>query len=457
MVSLEDRRFTIAIIDDEADVKNRIEKIVSFFFKEEGLIKESNINFLQFNNAEDATLYFKNRGKADLILLDIHMTNGKIRDAHLNGDAFLRNLKKLEVLVPVIVLSTDPSEKKIIEMKKLGALLFIKKDEVFNPNGESPYLEVFKTVLRLRIETFNNELQILKINKELSETKDELKAIESAVKQTLLYSKTDKNEKITFVNNSFERLSGYDKEELIGQKHKILRSLSTDDGFIRNMVTSIRSGKIWSGIVENTNKFRKRFVINSTIVPVISSTNGDITGYINIATDVTELYNQAKKDDLTKLCKRNILFSEFVKSKNRYLSGDNRSSFLIFLDIDNFKNYNNDYSHEFGDKALVRVAELVMKNIRGTDFAIRWGGDEFIILINDSDEVSVKAIAERIRVSIENLILHEDSTGDDVNITVSGGIETIDFNVDINDIIKDADKLMYEAKEGGKNKIVFLK
>lgn len=121
---------------------------------------------------------------------------------------------------------------------------------------------------------------------------------------------------------------------------------------------------------------------------------------------------------------------------------------IAIFDIDDFKNVNDTKGHVFGDQLLVDVAAIIKRSIRDTDFAGRYGGEEFMVIFSNTDLIVASKIAERIRKSIA-----DNHFADGINVTISGGIKQY-MGEDLRDFIHEADKNMYEAKNNGKNQIV---
>lgn len=158
----------------------------------------------------------------------------------------------------------------------------------------------------------------------------------------------------------------------------------------------------------------------------------------------------ARNDTLTGLMNRsafNELFNDFLLLSNR--SGDPLS--LIFFDIDNFKTINDTLGHQAGDNVLIRIAELLKTRLRRTDIIGRWGGEEFIIGLVDTDLKSAELIAETLRKGFE-----EDSRLAHLStapVTASFGIVTVHTGDTIDTLLTRVDSAMYRAKELGKNRI----
>ena len=132
-------------------------------------------------------------------------------------------------------------------------------------------------------------------------------------------------------------------------------------------------------------------------------------------------------------------------------------SFLIF-DIDKFKNYNDTFGHQQGDAALQTVARALQNSVkRTTDFAARWGGEEFVILLPSTDSEGAVNFAEEIRKAIEKVMIPcDDPNG--IHVTVSIGANTLipTKNSKVEAFISGADEALYKAKEAGRNRVVHI-
>lgn len=131
---------------------------------------------------------------------------------------------------------------------------------------------------------------------------------------------------------------------------------------------------------------------------------------------------------------------------------------LIMLDLDNFKNINDVYGHLTGDNYLQAVGNVLQKSLpRSTDFVVRFGGDEFLIVLFDTALEGAMVVAEQINKNIENIVLKEDDKTLDIQTTCSMGVVSLipDKNTTTEEITKLADDALYEAKNQGKNKVVF--
>jgi len=169
-----------------------------------------------------------------------------------------------------------------------------------------------------------------------------------------------------------------------------------------------------------------------------------------------KLMTLASIDDLTQLYNRRYFFERFnqeVERSKRY----QRPLSCIIMDIDFFKHVNDSYGHLAGDRVLVDIAQIVRKNCRQSDLAGRYGGEEFIILLPETEMAGAIIIAERIREMIEQ---HQtvDGKGVVIGVTVSMGVASLTGtelgNMDNSErIIQQADDALLEAKKNGRNRI----
>ncbi len=159
---------------------------------------------------------------------------------------------------------------------------------------------------------------------------------------------------------------------------------------------------------------------------------------------LTGLYNRRYMDQI---------LEEFFNLSYRYK--DNFS--LIMLDIDHFKRVNDTYGHQFGDKVLKSLADMVIKNIRASDIAIRYGGEEFLIVIPRIDKQGAFTVAIKLKDKISKMKIKFNSKL--IQVTVSIGVTSMpeDDAESIFDLINYADIALYNAKEGGRNRVVAFK
>lgn len=171
----------------------------------------------------------------------------------------------------------------------------------------------------------------------------------------------------------------------------------------------------------------------------------------------SKLNRLANTDGLTGLY--NHRYFQEVLEKEMLRSDRHQHQFaLLFLDIDNFKKYNDDHGHVKGDQVLQKVAESINSNVRQSDMVARYGGEEFVIILPETGEQGALLHADTIRKGIEERALNEGDDLPETPITISIGIAL--FPIDgttPSALIKASDNALYEAKAQGKNKVCYLK
>jgi len=166
--------------------------------------------------------------------------------------------------------------------------------------------------------------------------------------------------------------------------------------------------------------------------------------------ELTELYNRRGfKEETQKFIGEVLAFKKFAGKRKSVLI----SNFsIVVFDIDHFKALNDTYGHQAGDEALKFFSGLLSKSIRKIDLAARWGGEEFVLGLVGASREDAAHVAETIRKKIEEatLIFNEK----EIRFTASGGVASLDSAGSFDDMFQRADAALYEAKNGGRNKIV---
>lgn len=257
--------------------------------------------------------------------------------------------------------------------------------------------------------------------------------------------------KIIEISHAFEELSGYSKDELIGNSMSILKHHKQDKKIIENLWDTISSQKIWSGNIRNKKKDGEEFWLEQTIIPKVNKETKKIESFLTIGIDITakkELEKMASIDNLTKIYNRRML-DHFLQVEIEIANRHKEELSLIMIDIDYFKNVNDTYGHYIGDLLLVELSRLISKNLRISDIFGRYGGEEFLIICNKTTKENAFILAEKLRVLIENHQFEE--VGEK---TISIGISSLEENDNKDSLFKKADIALYEAKNSGKNRTI---
>lgn len=269
---------------------------------------------------------------------------------------------------------------------------------------------------------------------------------------------TDLHGSILSVNNAFTTITGYPKDEAIGEKPNILKSKKHDQLFYEKLWQDIKNTGSWSGEIWNRKK-------DGTIYPewlaisLIYDKQKKPLQYVAVFSDFTEIKNNqemleqlAHYDPLTHLPNRLLLYEQLHFAINTS-KRNNAKVAIMFLDLDRFKDINDVYGHSTGDKVLIEVSKRLKKLIRESDTVARIGGDEFVIaLYSFNSKNEIEHIANKIISSVCKPITVDSITH---IITVSIGVTIYpDDSENIETLLKHADIAMYEAKSLGKNQSV---
>jgi len=168
--------------------------------------------------------------------------------------------------------------------------------------------------------------------------------------------------------------------------------------------------------------------------------------------EIAVLRTLADADPLSGLLNRRG-FTAFAEDAMRQFGRYQRPFGVLMLDIDHFKKVNDTHGHAAGDDAIRALSRLVREHVRDTDKAARFGGEEFIVLLHETDEHGMARFANRLRLAVE--AMHLSHAGQDFRITLSGGGALARMqDRDVQDVIERADRALYAAKISGRNRVV---
>jgi diguanylate cyclase (GGDEF)-like protein/PAS domain S-box-containing protein len=266
---------------------------------------------------------------------------------------------------------------------------------------------------------------------------------------------TDADGVIQRINRAFTDITGYEEQEALGQNPRILKSDRHENEFFAQMWRALVENGQWQGEIWNRRKDGEIYPEWLTITSIRDS-HGNIVNYVGVFHDMTEvklheeqLRYQAHHDALTGLPNR-VLFHDRLGVAMAHARRDDNKVAILFLDLDNFKRINDSLGHTVGDLLLKEVAHRVGSCLREIDSVARYGGDEFIVLLEGvAQEEDVLLAAQRIIDCLAPVISIQ---GQDFYLTVSLGIAFYpEDGQDQDTLIKNADTAMYRAKESGKN------
>jgi len=283
---------------------------------------------------------------------------------------------------------------------------------------------------------------------------------------------TDAHGVILRVNNAFTKSTGYSAGELVGQTPRILKSGRHDADFYRKMWESIARTGTWQGEIWDRRKNGEVYPKWLTI-SAVKRDDGIITHYVGSHFDITErkaaeekVHHLAFYDPLTDLPNRRLL-TDRMRQALATSARTMRQGALLIIDLDNFKALNDTLGHDFGDALLRQVALRLEPCVREGDTVARLGGDEFVVVLENLSAQAVEAatqvetIGEKILAAINQLYklgsLDPEITGRWWRSTTSiGATLFIGHQASFDELMKQADIAMYQAKKAGRNTLRFF-
>lgn len=314
--------------------------------------------------------------------------------------------------------------------------------------------------------TFNNNeinflkriMYIMSNNIYQSEQDNETKYYLKLIDKNIMIVKSDLNGTIIDVSEEFCNLSKFNKDELIGQSYRIFKHNDTSQLLYVELWRTIKQGISWRGEIKNKAKDGSFYWTDNIIVPNYDI-NENIVGYTSIKHNISDrklIEELSITDALTDLFNRRY-FDEVFRKKILIARRENKKIALAIIDIDYFKQFNDTYGHQAGDKALQAVAnDIKSKMFRPNDYCFRIGGEEFAMLCYYTDKNSILDFFNRVRESIRNLKITHNGHYSSRYITVSIGVKFIKDN-ELNDAcnaFKEADDALYRAKNLGRNRVI---
>lgn len=264
---------------------------------------------------------------------------------------------------------------------------------------------------------------------------------------------TAPNGDILDVNDAFAVITGYNRDEVIGQNPRIMKSTRQDDDFYRAMWERIEEDGSWSGEIwdrrKNGEEYPKWLTINA-----VKNAEGEITHHIGVFSDITktkavehQLHQMAYFDALTGLPNR-ALFRDRLERQIISSGRRDKKTAILFIDLDRFKYVNDLLGHTQGDRLLIEAAHRLSSCVRDMDTVARQGGDEFTLILSDMD--NVVDVVRVIQCILEQFTRPFSLEGGDMEIGASIGVSLFpDHGRDVETLTKNADAAMYEAKSSG--------
>jgi diguanylate cyclase (GGDEF)-like protein/PAS domain S-box-containing protein len=270
---------------------------------------------------------------------------------------------------------------------------------------------------------------------------------------------TDPDAIIVWANRAFEELSGYTAAEMVGKTPSLFCSGSQDARFYQRFWQTIQSGTTWRGEIVNVRRNGGRYTASQTVTPLLNM-NDQVSHYVSIIEDISErkateerMHHTANFDALTDLPNRACFFDRLGQAL-ALARRDGQCGALLFLDLDRFKQVNDQLGHAAGDHLLVDVAQRLREQVRESDTVARLAGDEFTVILPCLNALEDAAgIADKILAAIGAPFVID---GNELTVGISIGIALFpQHGHTVENILNAADHAMYLAKKAGRNRHAF--
>jgi len=360
-----------------------------------------------------------------------------------DGLSALRLVRELRPEVPFIFVSGTIGEETAIQSLRSGANDYILKSN----------LSRLPTAVKRALRDAAEGAQRLETEEALR-LRD--RAVEASVNPVLIVSATDPAMPIVYVNHAFEQVTGYSRDEMLGQNCRLLQGTDRNQPELEKIRRAIAEQKDGRALLRNYRKDGSLFWNMLYVTPVRDPRSNQVTHFVGVQHDITEikryqeeLEHQANHDALTGLANRNLLrdrLEQGLRVAHRY----GRACTVAFIDLDNFKLINDSLGHDIGDQVLKIVGERLAACIREGDTVARLGGDEFVLLVTEHGRDSGRLrVAQRVIVAISQPFAIEQR---EFKVTCSIGIASFPQDgTDADTLLRNADTAMYRAKDLGRN------
>lgn len=265
---------------------------------------------------------------------------------------------------------------------------------------------------------------------------------------------TDRDGIVVDVNPTFTAITGYTRDEIVGNNPRILHSGLHDAAFYADMWATLDKEGAWQGEIYNRHK-NGEIVVELIAIHAVHDAHGQVSHYIGNFSNLTrfkryqsQLEQMAHYDALTQLPNR-VLLADRIRQAIAWVQRQGTLVAVCYLDLDGFKPINDRHGHPVGDQVLIEIAERLRQEVREGDTVARMGGDEFVLLLADMDNLAeIETILNRIQQSIAMPL----RAACDETVTASIGVTLYPIDSEDPDLLlHHADQAMYRAKTAGRN------
>ncbi len=407
--------FNILFVDDEKSIRDGMSQFLVHFCDK---------LFVAKDGKEALEIYEKN--SIDILLSDIRMPR-------MDGIELARRIKELNEDQIIIFTTAYSDSNFFLEAIELQVDAFVLKPIDFEKLEKK--ILFFKDNIKEREESKRKQILLDKIVE--------------LTKNLLIVLDKDKN--IILSNRAFLDFFGIKSAGEFKRKMGCIKNIIT----LQDNTKTFKQSSNWIDEIALYSEKNEIFLLKDSYFYIHIHKIEETEDTIFLFNDITEVekekinfQNRSFRDELTSIYNRAFFNEEIKKSITRYKRTGLPFS-LIMFDIDHFKDVNDNYGHQTGDEVLKNLAKLIKRNIRESDTLARWGGEEFMLILHDTDLQPSKAVAEELRKKIK-----KEPIVDNLSITCSFGVTTLKKGDTICDITNRVDEALYEAKKSGRDMVV---
>lgn len=433
------KELTLLYVEDDKTLSAATHKTLNSFFKSITLAYDGKEGLSKYKEQD-----------YDIVITDIMMP-------FMDGKEMSRHIHALNPDQAIIVMSAHDDARYLMELIEIGIYKFIQKP----PNLQQLAQCILSTAINI-----NNAKQVAVLatstRQDLAESQELLRTIIDTAPVRIFWK--DKDSKYLGCNKLFAQDAGVDsQEELIGKSDFDLVWKEQAQGYVNDDKKVMDSGKEKIAYEESqTHQDGSVIWVTTSKTPLLNG-NNEIIGLLGTYIDVTkqkeamieiqkakdDLGYQAEHDILTGLPNRTLYLDRLHQAIKQALRKDNKIG-VVFIDLDRFKEINDTLGHETGDKVVKLLGERLSEQLRRVDTIARFGGDEFILLVeNLNNMVDLNEVLHKLMKAMETPFNLENHS---LYLTLSAGVSIYPDDGDSAEIlIRNADTAMYRAKDDGRN------